>query len=352
MKRVIILMFLLLPGFAAQAADGAGTRIADQFARPTLKALVDAAERNSIAVDALCAEPGAERLEAARETFDTLVTGFGRASVLRFGPLAAESRIERLFFWPDPRGIALRQVQGVLAKADDTAARQETLAEKSAALQGIPALEFVLFGSGSEQLASSDGAFRCAYAAAISRNIGLIAAETLNGWSADTAFARSFTAPSADAEIYRSPREVDGEIVKAMSTALQFLGAAELRPPLGETPEKANGRRAPLWRSDTTFALARARLRGVQALLDASGYAETVPSDQAYAIDSLRFELNTASTQLGEIGLPAEAAFADEAARGHLAVALLALDHARDIVSEHLSAALGLTMGFNALDGD
>ena len=352
MKRVIILMFLLLPGFAVHAADGAGARISDEFARPALQALVAAAERHGTAVDALCAEPGVERLEAARETFGALVTDFGRASVLRFGPLAAESRIERLFFWPDPRGIALRQVQGVLAKADDTAARQETLAEKSAALQGIPALEFVLFGSGSEQLASSDGAFRCAYAAAISRNIGLIAAETLNGWSADTVFASSFTAPSVDAEIYRSAQEVDGEIVKAMSTALQFLGAAELRPPLGETPAKANGRRAPLWRSDMTFALARARLGGVQALLDASGYAETVPSDQAYALDSLRFELNTASTQLGEIGLPAEAAFADEAARGHMTVALLALDHARDIVSEDLSVALGLTMGFNALDGD
>jgi predicted lipoprotein len=352
MKRVILLLFALLPVPSAQAADGSGARIADEFARPALQALVESAGRHGIAVDALCAGPDTEKLEAARKTFDTLVTDFARASVLRFGPLAAESRIERLFFWPDPRGIALRQVQGVLGKTDDTAARQETLADKSAALQGIPALEFVLFGSGSEQLGGSDGAFRCAYAAAISRNIGVIAEETLDGWSPDTAFARSFTAPSADAEIYRSAQEVDGEIVKAMSTALQFLGAAELRPPLGETPEKANGRRAPLWRSDLTFALAQARIGGVQALLDASGYAETVPSDQAYAIDSLRFELNTASTQLGEIDVPVEAAFADEAARGHLTVALLALDHARDLVSEDLSAALGLTMGFNALDGD
>lgn len=352
MRRVILLLFALLPGPAAHAADGAGARIADAFARPALQGLVSSAARNAAAVDALCAEPGTQTLEAARGTFGALVEDFGQASVLRFGPLAADSRIERLFFWPDPRGIALRQVQAVLAKEDRTAARQETLAEKSAALQGIPALEFVLFGSGSETLAGPDGAFRCAYAAAISRNVGTIAAEAADGWAQDTAFARSFTAPSGDAEIYRSAQEVDGEIVKAMSTALQFLSAAELRPPLGETSEKANGRRAPLWRSNLTFALAQARIDGVRALLDASGYAETVPSDQAYAIDSLRFELNTASTQLDETALPVEAAFADEVARGHMTVALLALDHARDIVSEDLSAALGLTMGFNALDGD
>jgi predicted lipoprotein len=28
-----------------------------------------------------------------------------------------ENRLERLLFWPDRRGIALRQVQGVIARA-------------------------------------------------------------------------------------------------------------------------------------------------------------------------------------------------------------------------------------------
>lgn len=337
---------------ASPALAGSGANVADDFARPALADFENAAIRLTLATQGLCAVPGAATLAAARSLFGEAARAFGRASVLRFGPLAAEDRFEKLFFWPDPRGIALKQVQAALAQKDEALADVAALAGKSVALQGLPALEFALFGTGSHELVSAPAGFRCRFAAAVAANIAFVAGEAVAGWRADTAFATSFTDPQPGGEPYRSAAEVDGEIVKALTTALQFIRAAELQPPLGDDIAGANGRLAPLWRSDATFGLVTAQIAGARDLLLAAGYAETLPADANWLPGQVRFGLDAARRGLEQIAAPAEKAFADAADRGRIEFADVALDGAGHDISEKLSAALGLTMGFNALDGD
>ena len=342
----------ILAASPAAAQTTPGSRVADGFARPALTELATSAETLAGAVEALCQEPGQPALDAARNAFAETIGHWGRASVLRFGPLAAENRFERIFFWPDPRGIALRQVQQVLAQKDESAATAEGVAGKSVALQGLPALEFALHGTGSEALATAEGGFRCSYGAAVAGNVANVVRDVLAGWEADRPFVVSFTQPAAGTEPYRSDSEVNGEIIKALGTVFQYVRAAELLPPLGEEAAKANGRRAPLWRSDLSFRLMAAQIEGARDLLGFAGYEDTLPEDMRWVADSVTFELDNALRMLAQIENPAEQAFKDEEDRGRLAVVNLSLDHAGHLVSEQLSAALGLTMGFNALDGD
>ncbi len=72
-----------------------------------------------------------------------------------------------MLFWPDRKGTGLKQVQAALASKDPTAADAAQLAGKSVAMQGLGALEFVLYGTGSEELATAGESYRCAYGAAI-----------------------------------------------------------------------------------------------------------------------------------------------------------------------------------------
>jgi predicted lipoprotein len=74
----------------------------------------------------------------------------GRRRDIRFGPVTEENRLERILFWPDRKGIGLKQVQAAIAGEDATAADPQTLPGKSVAMQGLGALEFVLFGTGSD----------------------------------------------------------------------------------------------------------------------------------------------------------------------------------------------------------
>nr|WP_295466004.1 imelysin family protein [Mesorhizobium sp.] len=342
----LVLLAAVLPA----SAEGVGRPVIDGFVEPSNAAFTRSTADLAASVEVLCDKPGNDTLSASRTAFATALDDWGHVSVLRFGPLAADSRFEKLFFWPDARGIGLKQVQGLLTSSDLDGI-SSGMAGKSAALQGFPALEFTLYGAGSDSLAAGDP-WRCSVASAIASNIAAIAATVAQEWNAGSPFAASFAAPAEGREPYRTEAEVQGEIVKALATALQFIRSAELAPPLGEEPAKANGKRAPMWRSRLTAPLIVAQIDGVRQLLAAAGYERSLPEDSRYIASSIRFELDNAIRTLGQVEGPAEQAFGTEPDRGRFAFAELALHHASELVTRDLAAALGLTMGFNALDGD
>ena len=351
-KNILAALLALPLAAPAVAAGSSGSRVAEQVARPALAALAASTAELTGAVEALCATPDGDRLAAARAAFGAVTGDWGRVSVLRFGPLATGNRFERLFFWPDPRGLGLKQVQRVLAARDETATTQAGLSQKSVAAQGLPALEFILFGTGAQELAAGGEPFRCRYAQAAAGNIARVVSLVADGWKERTDFAVSFTSPAADTEPYRSASEVDGEIVKAAGTVIQYVRAAELIPALGDSADAANGKRTPLWRSGLSFRLMEAQVSGMRALLAAAAYGEIPRTEVGQAVAALDDALAAAQAPLGQIRTPPEAAFADEADRARIAAVNSALDRAGHLLSEELAPALGLTMGFNALDGD
>ncbi|HEV7416627.1 MAG TPA: imelysin family protein [Tianweitania sediminis] len=352
MRKFLLLLIPALLSCPAVAQEGPGAQISLAFARPAFDALVEAADHAETTIGSLCEAPSQPALDAARDAFGGLVTTWGRASVLRFGPLAANNRFERLFFWPDPRGTTLKQVQGLLVEENEAATTAASLADGSVARQGLPALEVVLFGAGAEELTATGGGFRCRLGHAIAATIEDVAQEVLADWAPNQPFAQSFIAPDGSSAPYHSASEVKGEIIKALTTVFEFVHAAELRPALGEKPDKARGKRAPFWRSDLTFELVVAQLQGARDLLEQAGFTEALPKVHRWIPDSILFELNTALGALRSVDIPPEHAFEDQNARGKINLADLAVEHAGQQVSEQLAGALGLSMGFNALDGD
>lgn len=347
---VLLFAFTIGPVAADPIPDDIGGRVTARYVAPSLAGFDDAAAEMDRLANALCDRADDEALTAARGGFAVLVRAWARVSLLRFGPLQAENRFERVFFWPDPRGVIVRQVQALLAGGDESGLTPDGLSGKSVALQGLPALEFVLHGSGAEELTGPPGSYRCRYGAAVAANLAGIARELAAEWATGAAFHAAFASPSPSGDVYRSKQEVAGEIVKAAGTGLQFVRNAELLPALGETAQKARGRRAPLWRSDLTFVFAGAQVEGLSALLESTGFDQ---SEEAAAIaDALRFDLGHARDALLAISAPAEDAFADEADRERIRYVTVVLEAANAALGERLSAALGLTMGFNALDGD
>ena len=65
------------------------------------------------------------------------------------------------------RALRCKQVQAALAEKDASATSPETLQGKSVAMQGLVALEYLLFGTGADELATADADYRCDYASAI-----------------------------------------------------------------------------------------------------------------------------------------------------------------------------------------
>ncbi|WP_295814148.1 imelysin family protein [uncultured Nitratireductor sp.] len=350
-RCVVILSLSASPAFAQSEADtiapDIGRRVLENYVVPALARFRETSGALAVILNEVCAASAGNKGDAVQAGFADTLSAWAHVSVLRFGPLVAENRFERVFFWPDPRGVTLRQVQGLLASEDPL---PDDLADQSVALQGMPALDYVLFGTGGEALA--DDARRCAYAKALADNIADVAEALEGAWAEGTAFRTSFTAPAADRDPYRSTAEVAGEVVKAAGTALEFTRNAELLPALGDSVEKARGKRAPFWRSGQTFSFAAAQIEGVQKLIAAAGFVDG-PSDFVNGYGgSMDFDLSHARDALEAVKTKPEAAFSQEEDRGRISYATIAMEGAKHTLNGELSGALGLVMGFNALDGD
>src|SRR5690606_27998816 len=114
--------------------------------------------------------------------------------------------------WPDPRGITLRQVQALLAAADPVPDAAQ-LAGQSVAIQGLPALEYVLYRDKGllADPAHASNASACAYASAVAGNLANLGSELVNEWQRGGDYAQQFSTPSASNSLYRNQQEVAGE---------------------------------------------------------------------------------------------------------------------------------------------
>lgn len=358
MNRSLLLVLGLICAVGAQAAipPDLGRRVLADYIRPATADLESAARALSEALAPYCDEPGDERLrDTVEQRFAALAVAWSRVELLRFGPLVEDNRFERFFFFPDPRGVTLRQLQALLANAEPQRIEATALRTDSVALQGIPALEYALYGGDAAQQIETDaapGRYRCAYAQAVSANLLGLAAELRAAWDSDAATARAFAAPGPSRALYRSPQEVATEVLKALSTGLQYARDSKLLPALGNDAETARASRAPLWRSGLTTRSLAASLDGVHTLYRASGFGQAL-DDEAHWIDAnIASESATAIADLEAVSLPFDQAVADDDSRTRLVHAALVIKNLQSIVVEYLAPALGVNLGFNALDGD
>jgi hypothetical protein len=277
---------------------------------------------------------------------------FGRIELVRLGPLTEENRLERLLFWPDRRGTGLRQVQAILADEDETATTLDGLAQKSVAVQGLGALEFVLFGTGAEALGGAGGDFRCRYGAAIASNVATMAAEIEREWMAADGIADHLMAPEVGFSDYRTETEALEALVGVLSHGVEAVRDTRINPFIAKDGAEAKPRQALFWRSGLTVPMIAANLDGLAALYRVSGVGAVTPESAQGIGNSIDFEFRNAERALSLIVDPVEVAVEDPKQAQALSYLVIVTQSLQAMIGEQLSAALGLSVGFSSLDGD
>lgn len=308
------------------------------------------------AMKALCDDPQAENLAAAREGFASLVDGFARVEAMRFGPARAENRFEKLFFWPDRRSRGLRQVQDIIRTEDASALDAAQLAEKSVAVQGLLALDYALAGEGAEPALLKKGSFRCGYASAVSRRIATTAEQLYADWSGASGYGAELKNAGPDGHIYRTSGEALQEILRAAVEMLTIDRDFKIGRVIGASAAETRIQKAPLWRSGLWLRSVDGNLAFVEALFDGESLAGRLDEENQSLPRELRFELSQARKAIAEAsGVMGrgngDAEFGPEVF-GLLKYATVPIHGAGDILESRLPQALGLTLGFNSLDGD
>ena len=252
-------------------------------------------------MEALCADQSPDRLAAAQSSFVTTVVAWSEVEIIRFGPITEDNRLERILFWPDRKSTGLKQVQAALAAKDATAADPATLAKKSVAMQGLGALEFVLFGTGAEALNEPGDPYRCAYGLAVAKNIETIAAAVDEAWRDPEGFASQWANPAADNAFYRTDDEAMNELIGMFVHGLEMVRDVRINGFLGKTPDADKPRQGVLWRSGATIIAVKANLGGMWKLFDAAAFGRLLGADPQYLVGSIDIEFANAERCLGQL---------------------------------------------------
>ncbi len=351
---------------AAQAAEvpqTLGASLVSGYIQPATQRFSQAGQDMAKTLQAYCAgheagATGAVPAQAVKAGFNELVRSWAGVEFLRFGPLVEDNRFERIFFWPDPRGTVQRRTQAVLAKADVALLQAGALRADSVAIQGLPSLEYALFG-GNEALlgdAAKPGGpgagYRCAYATAVAVNVAGLAGEIAQAWGPQGQMAQHFQQPGPNNPLYRSPAEVAAETIKAMSSGLHYIRDAKLLAALGASPEKAKPASSPLWRSGETLDAVAAGVSGIGEFYRAADLAPVFDKNNQWLAVTVTNSAQRIAGRLKPLTMPFDVALAQPEPRATLVATVVELSELKEMIDGQIANALGVNVGFNALDGD
>ncbi|MEN3792189.1 imelysin family protein [Fulvimarina sp. MAC3] len=327
----------------------------DSAIRPGYQAFDDAVREQAFMLETLCSNPNQDNLQSAQENFGGLVSAFSQIEFVRFGPIREDNRLERILFFPDPRGVMKKQVEAILKDQADDALHADDLAKKSVAVQGLPALQYVLFGEGSDDLTKESAAYRCSYGRAIAANLKAISTSLVDDWGNESGISNRLMEPSEDDPVYRTASDSLGAIVSIFTDGLEIIAEQRLSPPLGatdgaDTPAKPN--LFLFGASDNALTALGADFQGLKQLFEASSFSSVLPSDKQYLSQSIELEFEQIGSNLNEVETPLSKAVNDADSLGKLGYVLIATESLRSQFTGQLAPALGLSSGFSSLDGD
>lgn len=327
MKRWLMAFVVAASGVQAQDVDTIVQRdIIEGFATAQSKAaaLVDAVSGDCPVLP-----------EVSRAPFDAAVEAWLGVALYRFGPSEAENRGFALGFWPDPRGKTDKALRKLIAEGYDG-----PYEEVSIAARGYYALERLLFDealrAGLSQQAVCD--VTRAAAADVARTLGDIHTAWAGGYGA------AMSAPSAEG-IYRSEDEVLRQLYGTLLTALEYDANMRLAGPLG-TFDRPRPKRAEMWRSQRSSANLRRAMEASRRL--AQGLAQ---GDEVLVV-SLLEAFDAVIARIGEMDDPAFAGVSTPAQRFRLEALMNDIHALEARLRAELGPRLGVSAGFNGLDGD
>lgn len=315
--------------------------------------LVLTAQAEAQAMAAFCIAPSPQGLKTVRDAFRRLVSAFSRVEMYRFGPGLVDNRLARLNFWPDRRGLGARQTIQIITSEDQTALDPERLAGKSVAVQGLSALEIVLFDN-----ADTGSPFICAYGQAITAVIQDNAKALSDAWQVpQAALLRN---PGPENPLYRDHGEALQALLKAAMEQIRVVEAQKLGRVLRTGPADTNPQAAQFWRSGLMVPAAAANIDASRALLNLTRHVDADHSSLAGLLGEVNFELTQSLGALQHVADDAAqfdtTSFATHLQKpetyGLLNFARIPLRAVIDLYHDRMLPALGLTRGFNALDGD
>ncbi len=324
--------------------------LADELIIPAYRDFGQASDAFTVLVEGQCQTGGEVDLDRLQGGFHQLMDRWQEVQWLRQGPAEFSFRHQRVQYWPDKHGSGGRQFRKLMNNPDLAKLEQERFREGSVALQGLPVLERLLFASGAAptDYIAEDGSitFHCHYLRAITANLSAIADGLVRDYAG--VYREALSAPNLDNPWFESSGVSVSHYLSQLATQIEFMAASKLADALGLDDAKGRKRfkRMESWRSVRS-------IRNLKINLGTLHKASDILLTPLIESGGTRAEFSGHwQTALDRVsGLPAGVS-RDDAPVEELRKLHDSLVALHTFIADEVTAAIGIPLGFNSLDGD
>lgn len=284
----------------------------------------------------------AAEAESLKAAFQNASDAWSAVEFVTTGPISISLRPDRVFFAPDRRNAVAKALAELTEKAKSGALSAETMRSVSVAAQGFPALERILYEPG-----EGEPAARCRVGVAIAENLSDIASSVVTEWKSPDGPLAKLKAGQGDPVHFADPAQAAARLMTDLAGGVQRVNDLKLFPVLGADVDAARPKAVEGWRSGRSARAIRVTTDSLVQMVKV--FAEAAPPDAAKP--TLK---DFAAAQAAVAKLPDDLgpAAADPKRRKLLERAVATLKTAQADLAKTLAPALGIALGFNALDGD
>ncbi len=277
--------------------------------------------------------------EILRKSLRQSLRAWVSTSAFRFGPTETDNRAFALGFWPDPRSKTPKALRKLIIDNDPIIYNAERFSEASIATRGFYALEYMLYDPTLREIGTAN--YRCALIRRQADDIAHTAKAIRTDWEVYKSYLLN---PSNDGP-YRTEAEVKRELLKGVTAALEFTSDARLGRPLG-TFDKPRPKRAEARRSGMSLNLVEASLSSPRDL------SISLALGDDGLVNNLILGFSKTKRAIENLYDPTLEGVNDPSSRFRIESLKQQIDDLRNTVATELGPHLGVSSGFNSLDGD
>lgn len=338
----VIAALAALPARAEDAQTKIALRVIDDYLMPRYQAFETATFNEQAAWVKFCKSPAGGGKGPLLDAFNKTSDAWQAVDHIRTGPVSLFLRAERINYWPEMRNATAKGLAALLTSDDPKALEMETFSQGSVAVQGLPALERLLYTD--VDLTSPRA---CAIGEAITENLANVAHEIVASWSAPNGPRNALAEGKTVTGGFADGAEASRLLLTDLMTSFQRMLDMKLLAVLGTDADGAKPKAVENWRSGRAKRNLVIDLQSTDAMI--AVFAKDLDSQSLVplqkAMDEAKADFAALPDDLGN-------AAADAGQRPLLEKAANAVKAARDLSRAILPPKLNIVLGFNALDGD
>lgn len=318
----------------------------EKYIVPVYQKFSDETVRLSKLVSKHCGQSAESKMSLQNQWRQTMNAWQG-AQGINFGPVEDGNYGWRIQFWPDNKNLVAKKIRSLLKHSENLT--KQNFEKSSSVVQGLPALEYLLFDPAAEKLANQEQ--RCQLASLISQHLKSTASTVQKEWIEHQS---DFLKPGAENSHYPTAEIVLGRLIDSQRSLLDRMNTRKLLTPLGLKSEKAfaNPYFVESWRSQHSQQNLLVNIESLGQFYQLGGLRDYLEAKQ---LTVLVEELDGNFTRLKKVLTASDRSLFERIKQGDIESIVniqKQLKSLLDIYTKDIPMALGVQLGFNNNDGD